>query len=406
MAKCAVLGEMLVEYKNKLGIELVLDDKTIGCELDFMDYEKQLEFKKDYITRLFNKKGFEVDLEKIYGSPIQKQYRNKMEYSFGDLNRGGELNLGLHVPGRYYDIMSATDLDMVDDDFNKIVESVQAYCREKGYSKFYKKDGTGLLRNFNVRKGKFTGEILIGISTSYEDFDEDDFVEFMLSLDLEGTIVGILRLKNADLVEVVRKGEDDKILYGRDYFVERILGLTFKVSFFSFFQTNSACTEVLYTRVREVVKQLKPSKALDLFCGTGTISQILSKEVEQLVGVEIIEEAVEMANDNASANGIDNCKYIAGDVFKVLKNQEEYGDLTADLIILDPPRSGVSRKALDKIIKLDVDNLLYVSCNPRTLVIDYQILNEAGYEIKQIEAVDMYPTTKHVECVVLLQREI
>ncbi len=188
--------------------------------------------------------------------------------------------------------------------------------------------------------------------------------------------------------------------------MEKILGLEFKVSFFSFFQTNSACTEILYTRVREIVREIKPKKALDLFCGTGTISQVLSEEVDELIGIEIIEDAVIMAGDNASINGIENCRYIAGDVFKVLKDKAVYGDLSSDLIILDPPRSGVSVKALEKIIDLDVDKILYVSCNPRTLAIDYEILHEAGYEMKTIEAVDMYPHTKHVECIVLLQRGI
>ncbi len=404
MAKCKVLVRMLDEYKRKYEGKEPAFKQAIGCELYFMPYEEQLAFKREYIKGLFKAKDFDVDLQTVHPSPSVKAYRNKMEYSFGDTALGGDLNLGLHVPGRYYDIESTTDLDMVDEDFNRIVEEVEAYVRQKGYQKFYKKDGSGLLRNLIVRKGKFTGEILIGISTTYQDFDTEDFVDFMLGLKLDGKIVGILHLKNDSTADVVRQGDDDKLLYGRDYYTEKILGLEFKVSFFSFFQTNSACTEVLYGRVREIVQGIKPKKALDLFCGTGTISQILSNEVDELIGIEIIEDAVVMAGDNASINGITNCRYIAGDVFKVLKDKAVYGDLSSDLIILDPPRSGVSVKALDKIIGLDVDTILYVSCNPRTLAIDYEILHEAGYKIKHIEAVDMYPHTKHVECIALLTR--
>ncbi len=405
MAKCKVLLELLNEYENKLADKEPAYPKTIGCELHFMPYEEQLEFKKEYVKRLFKNKGFDVDVKSISPSPLITKYRNKMEYSFGDNEKGGLLNLGLHVPGRYYDIESTTDLFMVDDDFNKIVYEVQSYVRKKGYKKFYKKDGTGLLRNLVVRKAKFTGEILIGISTTYEEFDTEDFIQFVLGIDLDGEVVGVLHLKNNSIADVVKQGEDDRLIYGRDYYVEKILGLEFKVSFFSFFQTNSECTEVLYSRVREIVREIKPKKALDLFCGTGTISQVLSDDAEELVGIEIIEDAVKMAEENANNNSIENCRYIAGDVFKVLKNHDEFWENDADLIILDPPRSGVSKKALDKIISLDVDTILYVSCNPRTLAIDYETLNEAGYEIMHLECVDMYPLTKHVECIVLLQRE-
>ncbi len=404
MAKCKVLADMLVEYQKKLGDREPAYKEVIGCELYFMQYGMQLEFKKEYVKRLFAKRGFEIEPRKISASPIIGSYRNKMEYSFGDNEVGGELNLGLHVPGRYYDIESTTDLFMVDDDFNKIVSEVQNYVRNKGYKKFYKKDGSGLLRNLIVRKGKFTGEILIGISTTYESFDSDDFVKFILGIELDGKIVGIVHLKNDSTADVVRQGDDDVLLYGRDYYVEKILGLEFKVSFFSFFQTNSACTEVLYSRVRDIVREIKPKKALDLFCGTGTISQVLSNEVGELTGIEIIEDAVKMAEENAKINDISNCKYVAGDVFKVLKNNDEFWDIDSDLIILDPPRSGVSVKALQKIISLGVDTILYVSCNPRTLAIDYEMLNEAGYEIQHLECVDMYPLTKHVECVVLMSR--
>ncbi len=406
MAKCKVLLSMLSDYKKKYEGKQPAFQEAIGCELHFLPYEEQLVFKREYISALFKARGFDVNVDKISASPVISGYRNKMEYSFGDTEVGGELNLGLHVPGRYYDIESSTNSSIVDDDFNKIVAEVQAYAREKGYKKFYKKDGTGLLRNLIVRKARFTGEILIGISTSYEDFDREDFVNFMKSIELDGEIVGIVHLKNDATSDVVKQGDDDEVIYGRDYYIEEILGLKFRVSFFSFFQTNSACTEVLYSRVRERVEAFAPKKALDLFCGTGTISQVLSEQVGELVGVEIIEDAVKMANENAKANGITNCQYIAGDVFKVLKDPAYQGKFDSDMIIVDPPRSGISKKALGKIIELGVENILYVSCNPRTLAIDYEELNAAGYDIKEIEAVDMYPHTKHVECIVLLQREI
>ncbi len=531
MAKDKILLKLLDEYKNQWGDRKAAFPYAIGCELHEFDYDTQLKFKKEHIRRLFEAKGFDVDVKKVHPSPCVTGYRNKMEYSFGDSEIGGELNLGMHIPNRYYDIVSTTDLYIVDDDFNKIVLAVQSYARKMGYAKFYKKDGSGSLRHLVVRKAKFTGEILIGISTAYDEndvdnqyenniedikhnrkkgienkevygsrfegfveeeingnkitkqevleitkdrleqdefienemnknvisqdsnmkeFDKEDFVRELLSINLDGKIVGIIHLKNNSIADVVMQGEDDEIIYGRDYYIEKILGLEFKVSFFSFFQTNSAGAEVLYSRVREIVRDIKPSIALDLFCGTGTISQILSDEADELIGIEIVEDAVKMAEDNAKINGIDNCHYIAGDVFKVLKenswkyfvdvdeeenklnyesnkNEEENNEnkkiekeekemivkkltnindeILPDLIILDPPRSGVSQKALKKIIEFGVDTILYVSCNPRTLAIDYEILNQAGYEIVSLEAVDLYPCTKHCEVILVLSRK-
>lgn len=372
----------------------------IGCELHMFDYEKQLEFKKQFIELLFADKGFAIELDGIIGSPIEYQYRNKMEYSFGDEEIGGVINLGMHKPGRFFDIVSTPDLYIVDDDFNQIVICVEDYVRKKKIPKFSKRDAAGVLRNLSVRKSYYTGEILIALSTSYVEFDREDFVNMLLSIPLKGKIVGILHLKNDSVADVVKKGPDDELIYGRDYYYEKILGLDFKVSFFSFFQTNVLAAEVLYSKALEYIKGIRSSLAYDLFCGTGTITQLIAKEASEVVGIEIVEDAVLAARENALKNEISNCEFIAGDVFQVMSALEK----NPDLIVMDPPRSGVGEKALTKIVSYDVDHILYISCNPKTFVIDYESLHASGYEIEKIEAVDLYPHTKHCEVIALLSK--
>lgn len=404
MAKDKILYNLISEYK-KNNVEECFD-YHIGCELHSFDYETQLQFKKDYVHALFKAKGFDICVDNVFASPSITEYRNKMEYSFGDEFKGGELNLGLHVSGRYFDIVSVHNSYIVDDDFNIIVREVEKLARELKLEKFNKKTSQGVLRNFVVRKSFYTGEILIGISTSSVKFDVDKIVKFLLNLKLDGEIVGIVHLKNDSIADVVKKGDEDLLLYGRDYYIEYILGYKFRVSFFSFFQTNTRGAELLYKRVLNLFDEISSKKvynnpiAFDLFCGTGTITQLIASKIYKAVGVEIVEEAVEKAIENTELNKIDNCEFIAGDVFKVLQNIST----KPDFIILDPPRSGVMIKSLEKIISYGVDNIIYVSCNPRTLAIDYEILNASGYKIKKLELVDLYPHTKHVECVTWLEK--
>lgn len=200
--------------------------------------------------------------------------------------------------------------------------------------------------------------------------------------------------------------DETDILYGKDYFYEELLGMKFKVSEFSFFQTNSLGAEVLYNTAREYIGELtgedgKADKVLfDLYSGTGTIAQMLSPVAKEVVGVEIVEEAVEAAKDNAKLNGIDNCRFIAGDVLKVLDDVTE----KPDFIVLDPPRNGIHPKALMKIIEYGVDKLLYISCKPTSLARDLEVFLENGYKVDKLCCVDMFPGTVHVETVVLMSR--
>ena len=221
----------------------------------------------------------------------------------------------------------------------------------------------------------------------------------MTSMNFDGTLVGILHTKNDSLADVV-KDEGTEVLFGQDYFYEELLGLKFKITPFSFFQTNSLGAEVLYETAREYIGDTNEKVVFDLYSGTGTIAQILAPVAKKVVGVEIVEEAVEAAKENAKLNNLDNCTFWVGDVLKVI---DELGEVP-DLIMLDPPRDGVNPKALMKILNFGVERLVYIACKPTSLARDLEMIQGRGYKVEKIACVDLFPNTVHVETVVLLSK--
>lgn len=378
------------------------NDYCGGCLHQGIPYEKQVEMKGREVLKLLEDK--KIVCEKILGivgSPKQYGYRNKMEYTFGDMVKDGEMTLGMHQKGRFMSIVTVDECQLVDPDFNVILRATLDFCNEKGYHFYHKKSHEGLVRNLIIRKGERTNELLINIVTSSQvEFNEDDFVERMRSLELSNELVGVLRTINDGLADAVYCDEL-KTLWGRDYYMEKIMGLEFKVSAFSFFQTNIEAVERLYNDALDLIDHVEGKTVFDLFCGTGTITQALALRAKEVIGVELVEEAVEAAKVNAQLNGLDNCKFIAGDVFAVLDNIEE----KPDVIVVDPPRVGIQNKALDKIIAYGVKQIVYISCNPKTLAINLEYLQFYGYEVKTLKAYDNFPMTKHVESIALLQRK-
>ena len=254
-----------------------------------------------------------------------------------------------------------------------------------------------------LRQSKTNGGLLVNLVTStdeLENLDLNAYVEGLLALPLDGTIIGILHTANDSLADAVVP-EKVTLLYGRDYIEEEVLGLHFQISPFSFFQTNTKSAERLYSKAREYAGDTKDKLIFDLYSGTGTIAQMLSPVASKVIGVEIVEEAVEAARENAKSNGLDNCEFIAGDVLKVIDTIEE----KPDLIILDPPRDGINPKALLKIINYGVDEIVYISCKPTSLARDLVTLQEHGYYVKKACAVDQFVNTGHVETVVLLSQQ-
>lgn len=390
-----------MENRNEFGI-CEHDEFCGGCVYQGTPYEEQLKIKEAEVLGLLEKKEIKCgEILPIEPSPAQYGYRNKMEYTFGDMEKGGEMTLGMHRKKRFMSIVTVDQCQLVHPDFNKVLRAVLEFCRERNYPFYHKKSHKGMLRNLVVRRGVRTGELLVNLVTSTEPgFDEETFVEMLRNLELEHQLVGVLRTFNDRLADAVYC-EKLSVLWGRDYYMEKIMGLDFKVSAFSFFQTNVEAVEHLYSYAISLIDDFEGKVAFDLFCGTGTITQTLAKKAKRAVGVELVEEAVEAARENAGLNGLDNCEFIAGDVFEVLEKLEE----KPDVIVVDPPRVGISPKALDKIISYGVKQIVYVSCNPKTLVENLYYLQYYGYEVSCLKAFDNFPNTRHVEAVALLSHK-
>ncbi len=385
--------------------------KCGGCTYQTVSYEEQLHQKerqvKDLLRQTLADYGLDIEqlFEGIEESPRRLAYRNKMEFSFGDEIKDGPLSLGMHKRGSFHDIVTVDGCRIVDEDYSKILRCVLDFFAERKVDFYHKMSHVGYLRHLLVRKAVKTGEILIDLVTTTQPVDGytheelmSQFTKELCQLELDGSIAGILHTVNDSVADAVIN-EGTELLYGQDFFYEELLGLRFQISAFSFFQTNSLGAEVLYEKAREYIANAGDGKVVyDLYSGTGTIAQILAPVAKKVIGVEIIEEAVEAARENAKRNGLDNCEFLAGDVLKVLDTIEE----KPDFIVLDPPRDGIHPKALEKIIRYGVEELIYISCKPTSLARDLEVLQARGYEPKRICCVDMFPQTANVETVCLL----
>lgn len=376
--------------------------KCGSCLYQTLSYDTQSELKKNLVLSLIDKVCNSYEFDGIVHSPLIHGYRNKMEYTFGDEIKAGPLTLGLHKRGSFYDILDAGCCRLVHNDYGLILNTIKEYCMENNLPYYHRMTHEGYLRHLLVRRASKTGELLIDIVTSTAiSHDFSELVKRILNLPLAGTIKGILHTHNDNVADTITN-ECTTILYGQDYFYEELLGLRFKITPFSFFQTNSYGAEKLYETARNYIKDYIDGKIIyDLYSGTGTIAQLLAPVAKKVIGVEIISEAVEAAKMNAKLNGLDNCEFIAGDVLKTLDAITE----KPELIVLDPPREGVHPKALANILSYDVDNILYISCKPTSLANDLEVMLENGYELTHVSVVDMFPWTAHVETVCLLSKK-
>lgn len=404
-----------------------------GCSYQTLPYQEQLKLKEEQVKRLLMQvcPKIEETFEGILASPVVWEYRNKMEFSFGDEYKDGPLALGLHKRGSIYDILNIDDCKLVHSDYNQVLSCTQKHFLERNIP-YYHKDHKGVLRHLLIRRAAYTGELLISLITSgqdkeyekseeykekesykesneYEVYKESEkyekyeiglkeWKEKLLKLPLQGKIAGILHIVNDSVADAV-KCDKKNVLYGHDYFYDQILGLKFKISTFSFFQTNTKGAEVLYELVREFIGDVKEQVVFDLYSGTGTIAQLMACVAKKVIGVELVEEAVQAAKENAKENHLDNCEFIAGDVLNVMDTIQE----KPDFIILDPPRDGIHPKALKKICEYKVKKMVYISCKPTSLARDLEKLQE-NYCVERVCCIGQFPQTEHVETVVLMSR--
>lgn len=376
-------------------------EKCGGCSNLNIEYNEQLKAKENNVLDLLDQ--HQVKVKNYHGvtpSPNIYGYRNKMEYSFGNEYKEGPLVLGLRGKKKKFDVYYTPDCKLVDDDFNKIVIETTQYFRNKEIPFRNYKNHTGFLRNLAIRKGLNTDEILINLVTSTDNMytkQVEKWKENILNLNLEGKIVSIIQSKTESKANVV-KADEMQILFGKDYFYEKILDLTFKIKPFSFFQTNTKGAEVLYKTALSYAHE--SDIVYDLYSGTGTIAILLAEKAEKVYGIEIVKEAVEAANENAKLNNVDNVEFINNDVKEFVKNQE---NKKPDYIVVDPPRPGLHPNLIKFIKNEKFDKIIYVSCNPKTLVLNLKELSDL-YQVSDLHLVDMFPHTDHVECVVLMSR--
>ena len=412
-----------------------------GCQYLNVTRQQELRIKEHQVRHLLASSDEDALpwYEGIFESPVTEGCRNKMELTFGDAFKDGPLTLGMHRRGSHYDVIDADECRMVDEDFRKIIRAVRDYWAGCGVPYYHRMRHEGYLRHLILRKGMKTGEILVDlVTTSQVDLLRDrervllqGFADSLLSLDLCGRICGFLHTRNDSMADIV-EDQGTEVLYGRDFYEEELLGLKFTVTPFSFFQTNSAGAELLYETARTYIAQTGSGRAeapsgesdaaaertspepggneaacrhmpcrkpviFDLYCGTGTISLLMSPAASKVIGVEIVEEAVQAARGNAVRNGVTNCEFLAGDVLKVLDDIEE----KPDLIILDPPRDGVHPKALPKILRYGVPYILYISCKPTSLARDLPVMREWGYEPVRGVTINQFVLTANMETIVL-----
>jgi 23S rRNA (uracil1939-C5)-methyltransferase len=364
-----------------------------GAPWQVLPYERQLEVKAeqvdDALTRIGRLSGYE--LEPIVPAVETWRYRNKVEYSFGT-GDDGELVCGFHAPGRWNEIVPMTDCKLVSERSNAAREQVLAFCR--GFTAWDRRDQRGFLRNLVVREARATGQLQVRLVTSPGKLDVDAFIA---AVDCDG----LWWTQTENMGESTLGGET-ALLSGAPQLVERLGGLDFLVSPEAFFQTNTEMAERLYGVAIEYAALRGHENVFDLYCGIGTIGLSLATRARRVIGVEIVEAAVADAIENARINEIQNASFYAGDIRLAMRELVER-EGRPDLVVVDPPRAGLSQKVVRRIVEAGASRVVYVSCNPTTLAPNAAQLVAAGYSLVRVRPVDMFPHTPHIECVALFE---
>ncbi len=356
-----------------------------GAPWQGLAYEEQLRHKQaqveDSLVRLGGLDGFE--LEPIESAVERWRYRNKLEYSFGE--REGELVLGFHARGRWDLIVDAEDCQLASERNNARRNELRDWARSAGLPAYDKRSQQGVLRNLVIREGRRTGQLQSRLVTSPAEIPRPP-------VDLHTIVEGPGSSTDGPTGAV-----------GAEYLEEELCGLRFRISHRAFFQTNTEMAERLYGFAIELAGLTGSERVFDLFCGIGTLGLTMAGRVGEVWGVEIVPEAIVDAEENAMLNGIENTRFRTGDARKEIRLLlEEAG--RPDLVVVDPPRAGLSKKIVRRLIECEAPRIVYISCNPTTLAPNAAQLAEAGYRLRRVKPVDMFPQTPHIECVALLER--
>ncbi len=397
--------EVITPSINRVEAKCMYFNHCGGCQWQHIKYEAQLDYKHMLVEETISKLGkfHDVPVLETIPSPEIFGYRNKMEFTFSnkpwvipytEQSQKPPFALGLHIPGSFDRVIDIKSCLLQPSKGNEILDVVRQYVRKTEIPVYDMKNHTGFWRFLTLRNSKAFGDWMVNIITS----DEAQQVIAPLAEEICKKVSGIKTVLNniSKKKAAVAIGDKEVIMYGEGYIEDKIGDFVFRISANSFFQTNPKGAEKLYDKVKEYAELSGTEEILDLYSGTGTIPIFLSKQAKRIIGIEINEDAVKDARKNCELNGIDNCVFIVGDIRETLSEVDS--KIKPDVVIADPPRPGIHKDVLKGIIEMGAKRLIYVSCNPATMARDLSILSQS-YEIKEIQPVDMFPHTHHIEIV-------
>ncbi len=379
--------------------------KCGGCQLQHLSYSEQLAFKKQKVMDALQRIGrleSEFTVSETIGMKQPQRYRNKAQFPVGIDKRTGGISIGFYQP-KSHDIVDIENCYIQDPINDEIVKKIKTWMTNNNIKPYDEKSGNGFIRHIYTRIGVKSSEIMVVLVTNNENFPKkQEFVDTIRAID--SNIKSIIQNINIRKTNVIL-GNINKVLWGKESIVDYIGDIKFKISPMSFYQVNPVQTEVLYKKALQYAELNGSETIFDLYCGIGTISLFFAQKAKKVIGVEIVKEAIDDAKENAKINDINNLEFFTGAAEDIVPKLYKEG-YKADMVIVDPPRKGCDENLLNTIINMEVDRIVYVSCNPSTLARDLKILEDAGYSVKTVQPVDMFPDTVHVECIALLQREI
>ena len=370
-----------------------------GCNLRHIKYDETLKMKKEIVQNLVEKNlKTKIEVNNTIGMENPYHYRNKAQYPIG-LNKNGDPIIGVFA-NRTHDVIEINECMIQNEESEKIAKYICEFAKKNKISVYDEKPGNGLLRHIVIKVGIKTNEIMciLVINERSINFEKQLVKELTDKFPNIKTIVKNVNTQNTNVI----LGKENITIYGEGYIYDKLGDYTFKISPLSFYQINPVQTEKLYTIALEKAELTGKETLLDLYCGIGTIGIFMAKKAKQVYGIEIVEDAIHDAQENCKLNGITNAKYYAGDTEKLLEKLVENEKITPDVIVVDPPRKGLDKTTVENIQKIKPKKVLYISCNPATLVRDLSYLEEL-YKIKEIQPVDMFPFTSNVECVAVMK---
>ncbi|MGN0467625.1 MAG: 23S rRNA (uracil(1939)-C(5))-methyltransferase RlmD [Acutalibacteraceae bacterium] len=395
-----IIKKIIKPSKYRIPSDCCVSEKCGGCCYRHIDYEHELEMKKqtvqDALTRIG---GLDIQVEEILASGKSNRYRNKGQYPIA-MDKSGKTLIGFYAK-RSHRIIDSGDCMLAPEEFKKILEVIRIWAAKAGISIYDEETGRGILRHIYLRKGHKTAQTMACLVINADDVSKKDLLIKELT-EADETICSIVLNINKNSTNVIL-GDKCKTIYGKDYIEDELCSLRFRISALSFYQVNPETAQILYEKAKEFAKPSKSDTVLDLYCGTGTIGLSMADSAKKIIGVEIIPQAIENAKENAKLNRIENARFICDDAAGAAETLLKEG-LFPDIIILDPPRKGCSKEVIDTAVSMNPERIVYVSCDPATLARDCKLFSQLGYKAERVVAVDMFPRTNHVETVCLMSR--